>query len=284
MIVNEARQLIINELRSVYPEGEAIAISRLVLEKLTVMPKGGNIFNDELVLNNIQVDTLYHYIKRLQKNEPVQYVLGQAWFYDFLFLVTNKVLIPRVETEELVHWIISEWKDYSLPFSILDIGTGSGCIPITLKKKLPQAAVHACDISAEALDVASNNAKNLNAELHIIQTDFLNQENYKQFPTFDVIVSNPPYVPEKDKATMQPNVLNYEPAVALFVPDNDSLIFYKAIAQFGKSHLLAGGAIYLEIHENLGSNMCDLFNKMGYKTIIKKDMQGKDRMVKAFKQ
>jgi release factor glutamine methyltransferase len=168
-------------------------------------------------------------------------------------------------------------------FRILDIGSGSGCIPIALKKKLQRAEVWSCDVSEAALQVAKKNAETLNAEVHFLLLDFLNEEKRKQLPSFDIIISNPPYVPEKDKEQMQPNVLKYEPHTALFVPDNDTLVFYKAIAEFGKDHLNPGGTIYAEIHENLGEAISILFNSKDYETEIKKDMQGKERMMKAIK-
>jgi release factor glutamine methyltransferase len=192
------------------------------------------------------------------------------------------VLIPRPETEELVEWVIANCKFPIDELSILDIGSGSGCIPIALKRKLRKADVWGCDISEAALQVATRNAETLGAAINFLLLDFLNKEERRRLPSFDIIISNPPYVPEKDREQMHPNVLNYEPHTALFVSDNDALIFYKAIAEFAVEHLNPGGAIYLEIHEELGDAVLSLFTSKGYKTELKKDMQGKDRMIKAF--
>ena len=165
--------------------------------------------------------------------------------------------------------------------TILDIGSGSGCIPIALKRKLRKADVWSCDASEAAVQVARKNAAVLGVDVKFLLLDFLDEENRKELPSFDVIISNPPYVPEKDKQQMQPNVLNFEPHIALFAPDNDALVFYKAIAAFGKEHLNPGGTIYAEIHEALGEAITELFTREGYRTEIKKDMQGKERMIKA---
>ncbi|MEK7225287.1 MAG: HemK/PrmC family methyltransferase, partial [Bacteroidota bacterium] len=189
-------------------------------------------------------------------------------------------------TEELVEWIISTPIAIGGKFPvdelrILDIGSGSGCIPISLKRRLRKAEVWACDISEAALTVARRNAEALGTDVNFILLDFLNEEQRKQFPSFDIIVSNPPYVPEKDKEEMQKNVLQHEPHTALFVPDNDPLVFYKAIAEFGKTHLNKAGSIYCEIHENLGEPVTKLFHSHGYTSELKKDMQQKNRMIRS---
>jgi release factor glutamine methyltransferase len=190
-------------------------------------------------------------------------------------------LIPRPETEELVEWVISNCKFPVDKLSILDVGTGSGCIPITLKRKLRKADVWSCDISDAALQVAKRNADTLGVDVNFLLLDFLNKEKREQLSLFNIIISNPPYVPEKDKQQMQANVLDHEPHLALFVPDNDALVFYKAIAEFGKGHLNPGGLIYAELHEDLGKEVSALFSAAGYNTEMKKDMQGKERMLKA---
>ena len=196
------------------------------------------------------------------------------------FYVEKNVLISRTETEELVEWIISDCKFPVNSLSILDIGSGSGCIPIALKKRLPKAQVWSCDISEAALEVAKKNASTLGIDVSFLLLDFLNEEKRNTLPQFDIMVSNPPYIPVNDKSTMPRNVLDFEPDTALFVPDNDALVFYKAIADFGKNHLKKDGVIYAEIHENLGKMTMDMFKNNGYSTTIKKDMQGKERMVR----
>jgi release factor glutamine methyltransferase len=197
------------------------------------------------------------------------------------FYVDQNVLIPRPETEELVDWIITDCKFPIRQLTLLDIGCGSGCIPIFLKRKFRKADVWACDNSEAALNVAKKNADNLGADIHFLQLNFLNEEERNKLPSSDIIVSNPPYVPEKDKLQMQPNVLQFEPRTALFVPDNDALIFYKAIADFGNQKLNPNGAIYVEIHEDLGEPVLELFRSKNYEALLKKDIQGKDRMIKA---
>ncbi|AHF14633.1 peptide chain release factor N(5)-glutamine methyltransferase [Niabella soli] len=220
--------------------------------------------------------------KRLLQEEPIQYILNEAWFYDIPFYVDENVLIPRPETEELVHWVIRE-HNTKPALNILDIGTGSGCIPIILKRKLTQALITSCDISAGALVVAQRNASTHNAMINFIQLDFLNEIGWSLLPKADILISNPPYIPEKDKYTMNPNVVDYEPALALFVPDQDPLLFYRKIAAAAKQLLNTGGAIYVEIHESLGAATNALFNASGFTTIVQTDMQGKERFVKATK-
>jgi release factor glutamine methyltransferase len=180
-----------------------------------------------------------------------------------------------------VEWVIANCKFPIDKLSILDIGSGSGCIPIALKRKLRKADVWSCDISEAALQVAKKNAETIGVDVNFLLVDFLNKEKRNHLSSFDIVISNPPYVPEKDKQQMQSNVLNYEPHTALFVPDNDALVFYKAIAEFGKDHLNPDGAIYTEIHEDLGEAVSGLFKSAGYITELKKDMQGKERMIKA---
>lgn len=282
MTIQEATYYLLNKLRTIYTDGEANEITDRVMEKLTGSMKAERmLYKNESITSQEEVN-LNEYTERLLKHEPVQYVLNECWFYGLKFYVDKNVLIPRPETEELVDWIIRNLK---FPFSelkILDIGTGSGCIAIALKRKLRKADVWVCDISEEALNVAKQNATDLQAEINFRKLDFLNEEQRNNLPSFDIIVSNPPYVPVKDKATMQANVLNYEPHTALFVPDNDALVFYSAIADFAKAHLNKNGTLYCEIHENLGKETNDLFTQYGFKTEIKKDIQGKERMIKAY--
>jgi release factor glutamine methyltransferase len=197
------------------------------------------------------------------------------------FYVDKNVLIPRPETEELVDWLVRDSKSDIKHFKILDIGTGSGCIAITIKKKLPDVEMWACDVSDAALTVARMNADQFETAIDFVGLDFLNATERTQLPKFDIIIGNPPYVPQKDKDPMKKNVVGYEPHVALFVTDENPLIFYEAIADFGKEHLKPGGRIYLEIHEEIGIQVKDLFNEKKYTEFeIRKDMQHKDRMIK----
>lgn len=281
MTMQEATYYLLNNLRTIYPEGEASQITDWVIEHLTGSKKAERMIYKNAAITEQEEKQLQQYTERLLNREPVQYVLNESWFCGLNLYVDKNVLIPRPETEELVEWIISNCKFPVDELKILDIGTGSGCIPISLKRRIRKAEVWACDISEKALAVAKRNADALGADVNFMQLDILGKEQRNQLPEFDIIVSNPPYVPEKDKAQMQPNVLNYEPPTALFVPDNDPLVFYKAIAVFGKTHLNPKGTIYCEIHENLGSPVEEIFSSSGYTTELKKDMQQKDRMIKS---
>ena len=281
MTFKAAHFYIIDQLRMIYEPGEAGTIANWVIEHLTGVKKHDRIVNNEKLLSESDNLLLKKFTARLLQHEPVQYVLNEAWFCGLKLYVDSNVLIPRPETEELVEWIVSDCKFPLGDLSVLDIGSGSGCIALALKKRLGKAEVWGCDISVGALEVARKNATQLGIQVNFVNLDFLNEIQRDQLPHFDIIVSNPPYVPEKDKTTMNPNVLNYEPATALFVPDNDAVVFYSAIASFGKTHLKKDGAIYTEIHESLGKPTLDKFQTAGYKTELKKDMQGKERMVKA---
>ncbi|AFL83401.1 protein-(glutamine-N5) methyltransferase, release factor-specific [Belliella baltica DSM 15883] len=215
---------------------------------------------------------------QLLEKVPIQYILGKAPFYGREFIVNSAVLIPRNETEELVHLIIKENKKLNL--RILDIGTGSGCIPISLALEIPSSKIFALDISEDALRVAIENAEKNEARVEFFQTDILKEEI--PIRNLDIIVSNPPYVCESEKSLMHENVLNFEPHLALFVKDNDPLIFYKIIAQKAKSSLILGGKLYFEINEALGQEIYDLLKELGYTEIaILKDLNNKDRIVKA---
>jgi len=281
MTIQEAKKQLTEELKTIYEEREAANISEWVMEGLTGTKKYDRIIYKNKPLSPEQELRFQQYHKRLLFHEPVQYVLNEAWFCGLKFFVDPRVLIPRPETEELVEWIISNCKFPIDKLNILDIGTGSGCIPIALKRKLRKPEVSGCDISMEAISVAKKNASTLGADINFLHLDFLNAHQQKQLASFDILVSNPPYIPEKDKTHLQSNVLRYEPPQALFVPDKDPLIFYTAIADFGKDHLNKNGAIYVEIPENSGEVIIRLFQAKGYNTELKKDMQGKDRMIKA---
>lgn len=225
----------------------------------------------------------FHFaVKDLKRGRPIQYVIGKTWFYGLEIIVTEDVLIPRPETEELVKLILDDAKKHDESFSILDLGTGSGCIAIALKKNLPRCHVYAHDISTKALVVAKINAERRDCEIHFIQGNMLDKHDQEKLPACTVIVSNPPYVKESEGAGMNRNVLEHEPHVALFVPDENSLLFYKAIAQIGRSKLKPGGSIYVEINEALGIDTAILFQKEGYANVaLLQDMQGKDRMIRA---
>ena len=216
----------------------------------------------------------------------MQYVLKEAWFGGIKLLVNESVLIPRPETDELVDWIVRDTInliDSFSPFKILDIGTGSGCIPLTLKKKLFNISLTAIDISPKALEVAKINSDNYRANVALKQIDILDETKWKELDSYQVIVSNPPYIKDAEKNMMHKNVLDFEPATALFVPDNTPLLFYHKIAFFAQTHLADNGTVYVEINEALGKETLEAFNNYGFATQLKRDLQGKDRMIKAWK-
>jgi len=215
--------------------------------------------------------------QRLMTGEPIQYILGQAPFYGRSFAVTRDTLIPRNETEELVHLILKE--NPSSGLRILDLGTGTGCIPISLALELKNSDVYALDVSAAALAVARQNAAQLGATIHFIEGSLGEPID---LPLLDLIVSNPPYVPLRDQAEMHVNVLNFEPHLALFVPDEDPLVFYRAIGEWGQQLLKSGGKLYLEIYENLADELVQLLLSQGYEQLrVQQDLNGKNRMLSA---
>src|SRR5579871_5103279 len=309
MTIHEAQQKLLFQLYHIYDNAEAAAIVNLVMENITDWKKVDRILNKNVPLSNPQLELFEKYSAALMMHEPVQYVLHEAWFCGMKFYVDENVLIPRPETEELVEWIVAEIRSKKLEdrilnsniqhsnllttdhlpltthhsqLTIIDIGTGSGCIPIALKKKLPDAKIYSCDISEKALEVAKKNAAINQTEINFLHLDFLDEEKRNALPVFDIIVSNPPYIPITDKKTMQQNVIDFEPHNALFVPDNDPLIFYKAIIEFAKTHLYRKGQIFFEMHEDQSANVKKLFPTQGFCQIeIKKDLQNKNRMLKA---
>ncbi|MGN6490591.1 MAG: peptide chain release factor N(5)-glutamine methyltransferase [Agriterribacter sp.] len=281
MTLQEAYRLACNTLAVLYDNREAANIASLVMEHISGYNRMDRLMHAHQPITSSQHTQLQHYLSLLSKHTPVQYVLQEAWFYGMVLYVNENVLIPRPETEELVDWMIQDEKNrQATKPRILDIGTGSGCIPIALKKNLPLAEVHAIDISRGALEVAKRNATQQDAPVEFYEMDILQQQTVT-LPVFDIIVSNPPYIPQSDKATMHNNVLQHEPHLALFVKDDDPLLFYRAIAAFAKRHLAVNGAIYLELHEMLGPDTAALFSLAGFThTQLRKDMQGKDRMLK----
>ena len=252
------------------------------MEHITGKKRIDRLLDKQVLLSKAQRTKLDTILQALATYKPIQYVLGEAWFAGMLFFVNEHVLIPRPETEELVDWITSEIQNSKFKIqNIIDIGTGSGCIPISLKKKSPGLSVTAVDISNDALIVAKQNADSLQADIRLLNIDFLDETNWDQLPVFDIIVSNPPYIKQSEQSNMNKNVLDFEPLIALFVPDEDALLFYRKIAVFGKTHLAKQGYIFFEINEALGKEVCALLEANGYKVELRKDLQGKDRMVRA---
>jgi len=284
MTLNEARTVLTKELKNVYESDESRNIIELVIEHITNMSRAEQVKNKVPYLTCTQLEGLDAITERLKKNEPVQYVLGEAWFAGMKFKVNKNVLIPRPETEELVDWIVKESQKSKIKSeNIIDIGTGSGCIPITLKKKLPEANVSAIDVCSEALFTATENAIALNAEVNFVLLDFLDEEKWKELAQYDIIVSNPPYIKQSEINTMHERVKEFEPHLSLFVPDEDALLFYKKLSDFSMKHLHVGGKLFVEINEALGEAVSNLFRSTGFVNVeLKKDMQGKDRIVMAY--
>lgn len=268
----------LQELQQIYSPGEAAAVTTLIFENKTGIKRSDIIISPDITLTQQQKEILDKALLLLLQHIPVQQVTGEAWFYDLLFSVNEHVLIPRPETEELVQWILAE---NTGTVSVLDIGSGSGCIAIALKKNLPSAIVTAVDISPEALTIAKKNAASNNTDINFIELDFLNEHNWQQLAGFDIIVSNPPYIPMHEKEKMDTNVTAHEPPKALFVPDDRPLIFYEKITAFAKLKLNVNGKVYAEIHEDLSNETAAVFSSGFDEVEIKKDINGKYRMIKA---
>ncbi|MEQ8471539.1 MAG: peptide chain release factor N(5)-glutamine methyltransferase [Marinoscillum sp.] len=265
------------QLTPIYGGPEANSITNILFEDLLHIDRIKRLTNTNMQISETQKEILNVAISRLLKNEPIQHIVGYTHFFGRSFQVNQHTLVPRPETEELVNLIIGENKT-GKP-TILDIGTGTGCIAISLELEIHGSNVTGVDLSEEALQTAKMNAKALGAHANFIQMDILN--NAPQL-RFDIIVSNPPYIPMSDKKEMHPNVLKYDPGSALFVPDDDPLIFYHRIAELGKISLNKGGKVYLEIHENFGEEIKNLLRENGYENIqVLKDLNGKNRMVSA---
>ncbi|MBR5237585.1 MAG: peptide chain release factor N(5)-glutamine methyltransferase [Paludibacteraceae bacterium] len=257
-------------------------IKRLLMSHITGLSTVQLLAEPNLQLTEEQQTWFDEAIVRLQNNEPIQHILGYSEFYGRKFKCDRRALVPRPETEELVDWIISM---HNAQCTILDIGTGTGCIALSLAKELPLAKVTALDISIDALSLAHENAEMLEVgNVDFTEGDILNMDNEHCVARekYAVIVSNPPYVRECEKAKMEANVLEYDPHIALFVSNEDPLIFYRAIGEFGLSHLEKDGALYFEINQYLSQETCDLLIAMGYKNVeLREDINGNARMIKA---
>ena len=264
-------------LKKNYSVEEIGSITYLILEDIFGLERKGILLNQNITTTDSQEKELSDMIIRLQKHEPIQYILGSTEFYGRRFSLDPSVLIPRPETEELVQMVIKENQTPSP--KVLDIGTGSGCIAVTLQLELA-AQVIACDTATEALTMATRNASSLGAKVKFLTCDILQQQ--PEIPPLDIIVSNPPYVTEGEKHQMDANVLDYEPPHALFVSDQDPLVFYTRIADLSRDLLKPGGKLYFEINERFGGKIKDLLHNFGYRHIeVNKDLHGKDRFAKA---
>jgi len=267
-------------LTGLYPESEIKGFTKIIFTEVLHFNMLDYYMGKDINLSANQAEQLGEILARLQKFEPIQYILGCAEFYGMTFCVTPAVLIPRPETAELVSLIIKENAD--CPAKILDIGTGSGCIAISLAKNLPQSKVSSWDVSDEALKVARENNDKLGTSVAFSKVNVLEYQPLGE--KFDVIVSNPPYITNAEKTDMEHNVLDWEPSLALFVPDEDPLLFYRKIAELGVDMLVSGGKIYFEINQAFGKEIAELLLSLGYcDAEIIKDLSGRDRIVKALR-
>jgi release factor glutamine methyltransferase len=275
-----AKKLIVNNLSPYYCKQEIESISKLIFEKILGLSRLQMHLNQHKTIPPANLAQITEIINRLIRFEPIQYILGETEFYGLALKVNPSVLIPRPETEELVDWIIHDYN--KLNPVILDIGTGSGCIPITLVKNLPGATAEGWDISDAALTIAQENAAINLVKVDFIHTDVLNYNYPSTNQKYDIIVSNPPYITNSEQHLMLQNVIDYEPHVALFVSDTDPLVFYRTIADIAGKQLKPGGNLYFEINERFGNETADLLAKKGFKNIfLKKDINSKERMIRA---
>lgn len=279
MMLKELYRNFLLQLQQVYSLSEATNITDWVFEKKASLKRSDILKNPNKTITDAAGKLIQEALQELLTHKPVQYVLGEAWFYHMKLKVNEHVLIPRPETEELVEQLIKDRKSRLTDPAILDIGTGSGCIPIAIKKSLPAAVITSIDVSEKAIALAKENAALHNAHIDFIEFDFLNERKWNGLPMFDIIISNPPYIPLNEKDRLDRNVTDFEPHLALFVPESSPLIFYEKIAHFGKNNLLPNGKIYLETHEDLAGNVAALFRKDYQTVMIKKDMYGNERMV-----
>jgi release factor glutamine methyltransferase len=294
MDLGQAQRQLTTDLTPLYGSREASLIADWVMEHLTGRKKTGRLTKPAELLPDPILRQYDVYRSELLAQRPIQYVLHESWFAGLRFYVDENVLIPRPETEELVDWAIQTINSSSpdtaphpntrppATGALLDVGTGSGCIAITLARKLPSIPIHACDISTGALHVAQINAANLGARISFHHLDFLDRQAWTSLPPIRWLVSNPPYIPANERPTMALHVVDAEPALALFVPDSDPLVFYYAIAEFARDRLMAGGAVLVEIHEDRTDAVREVFRTAGATHVeARKDLMGKDRMIKA---
>ncbi len=275
----KTKKIIREKLSPLYPPSEVEGFTRLILEHVTGFNRLQMHLNQTEPLPEPKIMQIMEILNRLLTNEPIQYILGETEFYGLKFTVTPDVLIPRAETEELVDWIISEEKAHCK--SLLDIGSGSGCIPIAIDKNTNIDQVDGWDISEQALQIARSNATRNDSRVVFSHQDIFAPTGVSELSKWDVIVSNPPYVLMEESDLMERNVVDFEPHLALFVPDHDPLIFYRAIARFAAVHLQLHGSLYFEINEAMGGQTTKLLKEFGFDEILtRKDLQGKVRMVR----
>jgi release factor glutamine methyltransferase len=290
MLLKQYKTHFFDSLKNIQDEQEIESFFFILTEYLHNLKRVDLALNPNFELSEEEVEKWNTILTDLQQEKPIQYITGEAWFYGLKFEVNENTLIPRPETEELVEWILnSPITQHQSPITILDIGTGSGCIPISLKANLPQANVSAIDVSEKALEVAKRNAQSNKVKVNFIQANILEVEDLSQLQTpnfqlsasIDIIVSNPPYVRNLEKQEIKKNVLDYEPHLALFVEDTDALLFYRKIAQLALKNLSPNGLLFFEINQYLGIETVELLENLGFKNIeLKKDIYENDRMIR----
>jgi release factor glutamine methyltransferase len=283
MLLKTYKTTFLQELSTLYDAQEIESFFYIVLESFHNIKRIDLAINPNMEMNSMQLLRWERVLAELKKEKPIQYILGETEFYSLPFLVNENTLIPRPETEELVEWILksTKYELQSTKLRILDVGTGSGCIAISLAKNLPNAQVFAIDVSEKAMLIAKKNAEINNVKINFIHADILKIDSFDQLPTqFDIIVSNPPYVRNLEKSEIKPNVLEYEPHLALFVEDTDALLFFRKIAEFAKKNLSEKGKLFFEINQYLGRETIELLERLGFKNIeLRKDIYGNDRMI-----
>jgi release factor glutamine methyltransferase len=272
-----------NWLQSEIERDEARAMTTLLLEHVLQVERDQFHKLQQTILSADQLDRLAGLAQRILAGEPLQYAVGEAWFCGLKLMVNKEVLIPRPETEELVEWIISNCRFPVTQLQILDMGTGSGCIALALKRRIRKASVTAADIDENALKVARHNATVLGIDITCVQTDLLHPSTWSNLPLCDLIVSNPPYISIDEKAAMSARVLDHEPHRALFAPGTDSLIFYRQLVLLAQSHLKPTGQLFVELNAAYAMDIVSIMEAGSLKTEIKEDMQGKQRMLRAWR-
>ncbi len=279
--ISDIRGYYFGELSKIYPESEAGSFLDMIFMEYLSMTRIECQLNPCYQLSRSEMLKVNFAVKQLKNFIPIQYIFGKANFFGLDFFVNENVLIPRPETEELVQWIIDDYKGNGEVLKILDIGTGSGCIAISLKKALPSAELWAVDVSAGALDVARENALSNQVEINLLQENILKRNDITRADYFDIIVSNPPYVRESEKQEISKNVKDHEPAQALFVDDDDPLVFYRQIATIAINSLKPAGKLFLEINQYLGVETVKLLQNSGFKDVVlRKDLNGNERMIR----
>lgn len=278
MTLGDLKQMFHKALTSIYIKEEVDALFFITLDHLFSYSRIDYMLNTDTPLSAAQIDSTNAFLSSLQEGKPIQHIIGSTEFYGLNFKVDQYTLIPRPETEELVDLILKNHEQDTL--TLLDIGTGTGCIPLSIKHNRTKWRILSCDISDKALSIAKTNAEAHNLNIELLRLDILNPENYSQLPKCHIIVSNPPYVTEYEKELMHQNVLDHDPHLALFVPNDDALKFYSAITQLATNKLYSQGQLYFEINEAFGNEMITLLKSHNFINIkLIKDINGKDRII-----